>query len=197
MYVTPCRLLPGKRYGSLWVIVGHCGSLWVIVGWKNQCSSEIILIVQPFGSLWIIVELIRRARSTYGISSRFGGHCGSLWVIACFTNTRDSKNETEGQKKYSTDIREESTVEVVSCIRHIVVIFSQVGRLSQSIVFYFKWFSVKNSFRRKRNQRNWNRRKWTKSTRWWEKKKQRMWMEWTDIKREEKKNTPPKRKQRK
>ncbi len=50
----------------------------------------------------------------------------------------DSKNETEGQKKYSTDIREESTVEVVSCIRHIVVIFSQVGRLSQSIVFYFK-----------------------------------------------------------
>jgi hypothetical protein len=55
---------------------------------KNQCSWEIILIFQSFGSLWIILESARRARSTYGISSRFGGHCGSFWVIACFTNTR-------------------------------------------------------------------------------------------------------------
>jgi hypothetical protein len=31
-------------------------------------------------TFWVIVESARRARSTYGISSRFG-------VIACFTNT--------------------------------------------------------------------------------------------------------------
>ncbi len=42
-------------------------------------------------------------------------HC---FICMCF------KERDRRTKKYSTDIREEPTVEVVSCIRHIFVIFS-------------------------------------------------------------------------
>jgi hypothetical protein len=86
MWTTPWQ--------KIWIIVGHRRL-------KNQCSWEIILIFQPFGSLWTIAESAHRARSTYGISSRSGGDCGSSRVLQISLEVRDQDRDRDQKKNFS------------------------------------------------------------------------------------------------